>query len=370
MNMLVTGMTGNTGYGSVGNEFIYNLYNEYTKNIELTTIPDYWIKSTCDHPQYKSMMIELMSNHLDDLDLWYFLWIPEILTMPAYTTPTIIETMFETDGILNSWVDNCNKVEQTWVPSKFCEKTFKDSGVENVKYMPFGLVFNNDTKSITKLDNDPRFKFLFINQYSVRKNAKMTIQAFLETFSKTDNVVLYVRAEVLTGLETAGFNSETILKDIQNLKMENPDSPQVIILDRVSDETLHQLYNSIDVLIAPSSGEGLGKTIAEAMSHSVPVITTNWSAPTEFVNDSNGFLLDYTLDNINLSDIEMKTYFMTADMKWANPEYLQLCEYMSYCFDNPNECKILGTQAKIDVRKQFDWKPLMKNRIAAIEAII
>lgn len=370
MSILFTGMTGDTGYGSVGNEFIYNLYNGYTKNIEVTTIPDYWIKPNCGHLQYKQMMVELISNNLDNIDLWYFLWTPAILTLPKYTTPTIIETMFETNGILESWVDNCNKVEQTWVPSKFCENVFNNAGVENTVHMPFGLIFNDDDRSIARLSSDSRFKFLFINQYSVRKNAKMTIQAFLETFSKTDHVVLYIRAEVLTGLETAGFDSETVLNDIQTLKAENPDSPQVVILDRMSDETLHQLYNSVDVLVAPSSGEGFGKTIAEAMSHGIPTITTNWSAPTEFVNDDNGFLLDYTIDNINLSDIEMQTYFMTKDMKWATPEYLQLCEYMSYCYDNPDECRKLGQQGRKDIRQQFDWKPLMENRIKVMESIV
>jgi glycosyltransferase involved in cell wall biosynthesis len=202
----------------------------------------------CAHPQYKSMMLELMKLNVDKPDLIYNLWTPMIVTKTVYPIPMILETMFETSKILPDWVDKCNCVDKVWNPSLWGTKIFKECGVENAVHMPFGMYFSDITDSIKKLDDDPRFKFLFINQYSVRKNAKTVIQAFLETFQATDNVVLYIRADVLTGLESVGFDSNTIIRDATELKIENPDSPQIIILDNIVDETLHKLYNSVDVV--------------------------------------------------------------------------------------------------------------------------
>lgn len=370
MNIIANATTGVGGYSTIGNEFISELYNKYTKNIQLHTNPQPWVIPECAHPQYKSMMLELMKLNVDKPDLIYNLWTPMIVTKTMYPIPMILETMFETSKILPDWVDKCNRVDETWNPSKWGTKVFKDCGVENVVHMPFGMYFSNITDSIKKLDDDPRFKFLFINQYSVRKNVKTVIQAFLETFQATDNVVLYIRADVLTGLESVGFDSNTIIRDTTELKVENPDSPQIVILDNIVDETLHKLYNSVDVVVAPSSGEGFGKTVAEAGSHGVPSIITNWSATAEFINETNGFPIDYTLDYINLSDVEMKTYFMCEDMQWATPDYLQICEYMSYAFDHPNECKKLGKQCSKDIRSKFSWDKLLPARIEAMEALV
>jgi glycosyltransferase involved in cell wall biosynthesis len=45
------------------------------------------------------------------------------------------------------------------------------------------------------------------------------------------------------------------------------------------------LYRSVDAFVLPSRGEGWGRPYMEAMSMGLPVIATNWSGPTEFVNE-------------------------------------------------------------------------------------
>lgn len=363
-------MSGVGGYAKIGNEFTHQLYTNYTKNIEVVTVSNAWDGKDCAHPQFQSMFHELMNNRLDKIDLIYTLWTPEIIVKPEYDSPVVLETMFETTSIKDSWVDKCNIASEVWNPSKWGTNVFKSCGVKNVKHVPFGMDFSTDGESIPQLDADDRFKFLFINQYSVRKNARMTIQAFLETFSARDNVVLYIRADVLPQLESVGFDQFTIARDLHELKMENPDSPQVILLDRFTDAILHKLYNSVDILLAPSSGEGFGKTVAEAASHGVPAIITNWSATSEFIDNKSGFLLGYELDYINLSTVEMETYFMVENMQWAIPDYLQLCEYMLYAFEHLDETVQLGKQAEKNVKKQFGWDKCLPPRIKAMEALI
>ncbi len=57
-------------------------------------------------------------------------------------------------------------------------------------------------------------------------------------------------------------------------------------LGKPDKETLIQIYNSADVLVAPSSYEGFGITVIEAMACGLPVITSNVTSLPEVVDDA------------------------------------------------------------------------------------
>lgn len=50
-----------------------------------------------------------------------------------------------------------------------------------------------------------------------------------------------------------------------------------------------QLYKSADALVIPTRGEGWGRPQMEAMAMELPVISTNWSGLTAFLNDETGY---------------------------------------------------------------------------------
>lgn len=64
--------------------------------------------------------------------------------------------------------------------------------------------------------------------------------------------------------------------------------PRIVILSRIPQTEIPQLYASVDVLVIPSFGEGWGRPHVESMSSGVPVIATNWSGPTAYMNEVNG----------------------------------------------------------------------------------
>jgi len=65
----------------------------------------------------------------------------------------------------------------------------------------------------------------------------------------------------------------------------------VTYLGKPDQPTLLQLYNAADMLLAPSTHEGFGITLLEAMACGTPVITANTSAMPEVVGDA-GVLID------------------------------------------------------------------------------
>lgn len=65
------------------------------------------------------------------------------------------------------------------------------------------------------------------------------------------------------------------------------------ILTRLDDDALKTLQNSHTVHLCPSEAEGFGHVIAEAMSCSALVLTTNAPPMNELVGDDRGLLVEY-----------------------------------------------------------------------------
>jgi glycosyltransferase involved in cell wall biosynthesis len=51
------------------------------------------------------------------------------------------------------------------------------------------------------------------------------------------------------------------------------------------------LYRGADLLCLPSRGEGFGLPLLEAMACGTPVLTTAWSGPLDFVDETVGLLV-------------------------------------------------------------------------------
>lgn len=55
--------------------------------------------------------------------------------------------------------------------------------------------------------------------------------------------------------------------------------------------TYPSLFKSADCFVLPTRGEGWGLPVVEAMAMELPVIVTNWSGPTAYLDDTVGYPL-------------------------------------------------------------------------------
>ena len=79
---------------------------------------------------------------------------------------------------------------------------------------------------------------------------------------------------------------------IKNFLAEHPNlKERVVLKGKQSKAELAQEMQSADFFVFPSRHESFGLVIAEAMSCGLPVITSNQTAPREFVNDQSGVLV-------------------------------------------------------------------------------
>jgi len=127
-----------------------------------------------------------------------------------------------------------------------------------------------------------------------------------------------------------------------------PSLPSIVVVDRhVADVKMPSLYKSVDCLVLPSRGEGWGRPHVEAMAMEVPVIATNWSGPTAFLTEDNGYPL--AIDGL----VTVPSGPFAKFHKWAQPSVIELRRLMRHVVDHPDEAKAKGRRARQDILEKF-----------------
>jgi glycosyltransferase involved in cell wall biosynthesis len=126
---------------------------------------------------------------------------------------------------------------------------------------------------------------LFVGVIQKRKNVARLIQAF-------EQVPAGWRL-ALAGA-SQGFGAQEQLRAVE----ESPRRPDIEILGHLSREQLDGLYARARIFAFPSLDEGFGIPVLEAMTHGVPVITSNGSALPEVAGDAA-----LLVDPLNTEDI-------------------------------------------------------------------
>jgi glycosyltransferase involved in cell wall biosynthesis len=169
--------------------------------------------------------------------------------------------------------------------------------------------------------------FLFVGKFEKRKGIDVLLKAYLQEFTEADAVLLIMLTSAYHSTSDFDIKVEQIIlennltaADIQHtidseqqetnqstttnttiqLNNTTPDElhtiqptpykpPKYQILTGLSNAAMPFLYSYSNVLVIPSHGEGWGRPHIEAMSCGIPVIATNWSGPTQFLTEKNGY---------------------------------------------------------------------------------
>lgn len=142
---------------------------------------------------------------------------------------------------------------------------------------------------------------LYVGSIHTRRNVTTLIRAFQRVCQHVPDVQL-----VLVGkLEYPYLDLPALMKELGVTR-------QVLWPGYVRDEDLPGLYNLADAFIYPSSYEGFGLPVLEAMACGTPVITANTSSLPEVVGDAA-----ILIDPVNLGDMTdaMTQLLNNADLR-------------------------------------------------------
>ncbi|HIJ10610.1 TPA: glycosyltransferase, partial [Candidatus Woesearchaeota archaeon] len=134
----------------------------------------------------------------------------------------------------------------------------------------------------------------------------------------------------------------------------------------LKDKEVSSLYQHPKVkgLISLTHGEGFGLPLLEAAACGLPVLATNWSAHTEFLNLGNWSKVHGKIEPIPKSKIDGTIFIEGA--KWANPDIKSARIALQDFVDSKNaleDCQLLKQRVRNaysfgKISKRYDkfWK--------------
>ena len=282
------------------------------------------------------------------------------------------------------WLDGVNRMDLNIVPSKFVKNVFEtiEFDVQNKqtgqpagklklqkpmevlfegadtniykKTKEFNVELNDQLKSI-----EEPFNFLYVGHWlqgglgKDRKDTGMLVKVFLETFKNMKK-----RPGLIMKTSGAGFSvmdREDIINKINDIKSTvTGDLPNIYFLHGdFTDEEMNQIYNhpKVKAHINLTHGEGFGRPLLEASLSEKPIITSNWSGHTDFLNSDLSILLPG-----DLVDVPKKSFpkdFYLEGMQWFTVNYQKASQSMQEVYKNYKKFKIPAKKQAMGNRAKF-----------------
>ncbi len=216
--------------------------------------------------------------------LCFFYGIPDLIDDPVWSHPTrIVGLACETDRIPPLWVEACNRFDLAIVPSSYCARSLRDSGVRApILVVPHGL-----EKCYRPIGVKRRARpFVFYNVVNsdrpYRKSLPELLLAFRRAFAGRDDVVLRLRTE-------PGFTIRRVFGEAGVAR----DDPQIQILERsdLPTEEFAAYYSEVHCTVHPSRSEGFGLIPFQSIACETPVIAPATTGMADYLDADNAMLL-------------------------------------------------------------------------------
>jgi glycosyltransferase involved in cell wall biosynthesis len=203
-----------------------------------------------------------------------------------------------------------------------------------------------------------RFAFLFtFDFFSVlqRKNPMAVVDAFVRAFGNNQGPILVLKT----------INGHQRLRDLEQLRWACRGRDDIFLIDDYLDAPVTAaLTNACDCYVSLHRAEGLGLTMAEAMTLGKPVIATGYSGNVDFMTPETSYLVPY-----EIVPVGNKAAPYQAEATWAQPDVDAAADIMREVFHNQNEAAQRGVAAQRDLLARFSPQVTgqnMKNRLIQI----
>ena len=239
----------------------------------------------------------------------------------------------ETTVAPGDWIEGINRMNLTLTSSEHSKKVFLDTVMQKVDQRsnqligeakvekPIEVLFEGaDTeiyKVLDKVDSfselnsiKEKFAYLFVGHWingdlgEDRKNVGLLIKMFFEIFkNKKDKPALILKT---SQMGSSYIDRDDILKKIKIIKksVNSDDLPNIYLIHgEFTDVEMNELYNhpKIKAMVNLTKGEGYGRPLLEFSLTKKPIITTNWSGHTDFLNPEFTTMLPGQLTNVHPS---------------------------------------------------------------------
>jgi glycosyltransferase involved in cell wall biosynthesis len=248
-----------------------------------------------------------------------------------------------------SWIKNMQMMDKMLVPNVGTQRALEKYSISS-KLFPHTfnyekIVHSPRQANIAELNKT--FNFVFVGEFTKRKNLEALIRAFHTEFDENEFVNLYIKTWGVSLDAVTNFSNSIKNK----LKKCNTYKKEIIICDYIPEEVLWSTMNQCHAFVMPSYGEAWCYPAMEAMALGIPVIYTDGIGIDEFnIDNSCGFKVKssevpcydsmdalpdlYTSKDtwleINVLDLQQKMRELYNIFFQDTDRYKQLSSYCSY----------------------------------------
>lgn len=286
----------------------------------------------------------------------------------------------ETDICNPDWIDSINRMDLVIVPSAFSRECFVNTATKFGKELRTEVVVipesfsdaiaesysNQSELNLDSVKTD--FNFLIFGQVTGnspdndRKNFGYTMKVLYEAFKDTPNVGVVIKTNAGRNTTADKLHIQNLFSQIQSqLKFKDSVGPKVHILHgEMSDKEVAKLYkhSKIKALLSLTRGEGFGLPILEAAASDLPVIATNWSAHTEFLNQGKWVKVDKELIPVHQSRLDGKIFMETS--RWAQVKEADAVSKLKKFYVSPSTPKQWAKELGVEIRKNYSFESISK----------
>ena len=135
----------------------------------------------------------------------------------------------------------------------------------------------------------------------------------------------------------------------EDIRLELEDVENVYLIDRrLPREDVYSLMYSVDSYVSLHRSEGFGLTVAESMYLGKPVLSTDWSATSEFLDTTNGCPVNY-----GLIELDRNYGPYPQGQHWAEPNSDHAATLMQKLVSDSNYARTIGENAARSIRERF-----------------
>lgn len=263
-----------------------------------------------------------------------------------------------------AWVPNCRYFDEIWCPSEFVRAAVSMASPVPVLTMPHSISFTRPSETTADLRTRfglpaDRFLFLFLydlNSYSERKNPQGVLEAFRRSGLAQQGAALVIKTH-------NAARNEPELAALRAIAADLPDT--TLIVETLSRDDVYRLEAACDCFVSLHRSEGFGLAVAEAMYLGKPVISTDWSATSEFLNADNGAPVRFTLKTLGRSHGPY-----AAGQVWAEPDLDHAADWMRRLCADPALRRRLGEAARATIEQDFSPVHIGERYRRRLEALL
>ena len=330
MNICVRGpLLSVSGYGYHAREVYRWLSNKEDTNLSTQILPwgitPWYIDPDLENGLIGKIMSQSTELEKKGYDVSFQIQLPNEWDSELAKFNVGVTAAVETDICSPAWVTACNQMNLVVVPSLHTKKTIENSGVLTTPIVvipeSYPDAFLEDGNLDLKLPLRTNFNFLIFGQltgnnaFIDRKNTFFALKWLSEEFADDPDVGIILKTN--HGRNTSS-DRKFVYQVVRQVSAEiNSNVPIYLLHGAMKDSEIKALfeYDKVKGLVAPTRGEGFGRSLLESAACGVPVLATNWSSHLDFLNKGKWVKFDYTLTEIPQQKIDGQIFL--AGSKWA-----------------------------------------------------